>query len=122
MTPPTPPDRQQQGQAAESQACRHLQQQGLELIERNYRCRQGEIDLIMREKQSIVFVEVRYRSNANFGGAAASVDQRKQAKLIGAASYYLQLHPVLAQQPARFDVVAITPTTLEWIRDAFQAA
>ncbi len=122
MIPATPPDRQQQGQAAEAQACRHLQQQGLELIERNYRCRQGEIDLIMRDKQSIVFVEVRYRSNTNFGGAAASVDQRKQAKLIGAASHYLQQHHALAQQPARFDVIAITPTTLEWIRDAFQTA
>lgn len=108
------------GQEAEAQACRHLQQQGLALIERNYRCRQGEIDLIMRDRQSTVFVEVRYRSNPTFGGAAAGVDCRKQAKLIAAAGHYLQQHPALAQQPARFDVIAIAPGALEWIRDAFQ--
>lgn len=121
MTPP-PANRQQRGQAAEEQACRHLQQQGLTLIERNYRCRLGEIDLVMRDGASTVFVEVRYRSNPGFGGGAASVDGRKQSKLIAAASHYLQQHPALAQQPARFDVVAIAPTALEWIRDAFQAA
>ena len=118
----TPQGRRQQGQMAEAEACRHLQQQGLGLVERNYQCRSGEIDLIMREQQSLVFVEVRYRSSAQFGGAAASVDPRKQAKLIAAASHYLQQHPALAQHPARFDVVAITPTALEWIRDAFQTA
>lgn len=122
MTPASTKERQQQGQAAEAEACRHLQQQGLELIERNYRCRQGEIDLIMRDGKSTVFVEVRYRSNPNFGGAAASVDPRKQGKLIATASHYLQQHHALAQQPARFDVIAIAPGTLEWIRDAFQTA
>lgn len=114
-------ERQQQGQSAEEQACRYLQQRGLELVERNYRCRQGEIDLIMRDRQSTIFVEVRYRSSSRFGGAAASVDRRKQEKLIAAASHYLQHHPRLAQQPARFDVVAITPEALQWIEDAFQA-
>lgn len=108
------------GQEAEEHACRYLQQQGLQLIERNYRCRQGEIDLIMRDKQGTVFVEVRYRSNPNFGGGAESVDQRKQHKLIAAAAHYLQQHHTLAQQPARFDVIAIAPGALEWIRDAFQ--
>lgn len=122
MTPASTKERQQQGLAAEAEACRHLQQQGLELIERNYRCRQGEIDLIMKDGKSTVFVEVRYRSNPNFGGAAASVDPRKQGKLIATASHYLQQHHALAQQPARFDVIAIAPGTLEWIRDAFQTA
>ena len=121
MTPTSNNERQQRGQAAEAQACRHLQQHGLELIERNYRCRQGEIDLIMRAGKCTVFVEVRYRSNPSFGGAAASVDPRKQGKLIAAASHYLQHHPNLAQQPARFDVIAIAPGALDWIRDAFQA-
>ena len=112
----------QQGDEAEEQACRHLQHQGLQLIERNYRCRQGEIDLIMRDRESTVFVEVRYRSNPNFGGGAESVNQRKQSKVIAAASHYLQQHPALAQRPARFDVIAINPASLEWIRDAFQTA
>lgn len=122
MTTAPPPAAQQQGQTAETQACHHLQQQGLTLIERNYLCRLGEIDLIMKEGQSLIFVEVRYRSSNHFGGAAASVDPRKQSKLINTASHYLQQHPALAQHPARFDVIAITPTTLEWIRDAFQVA
>lgn len=108
------------GQETEEQACRYLQQQGLQLIERNYRCRQGEIDLIMKHHQSTVFVEVRYRSNPNFGSSAESVDYRKQSKLIATAAHYLQQHHTLAQQPARFDVIAIAPGTLEWIRDAFQ--
>lgn len=113
---------QQQGDAAEELACQHLQRQGLTLIERNYRCRHGEIDLVMRDKESTVFVEVRYRNNSSFGGSAVSVDGRKQTKLIAAASHYLQHHPALAQRPARFDVVAIAPGALEWIRDAFQAS
>lgn len=114
--------RQAQGAEAEAQARRHLQNQGLTLIESNYRCRQGEIDLIMDDRGSTVFVEVRYRRSATFGGGAASVDGRKQARLIAAASHYLQRHPALAQRPARFDVIAIGPGALEWIRDAFQAA
>lgn len=112
--------RQQQGQAAEERACRYLQQQGLELIERNYRCRQGEIDLIMRDGRCTVFVEVRSRRSAAFGGAAESVGHVKQARVIAAASHYLQRHAVLAQHPARFDVIAITADALEWFKDAFQ--
>ena len=114
-------DHQQRGHEAEERACRYLQQQGLQLIHRNYRCRQGELDLIMRDQQSTVFIEVRYRSNPNFGNSAESVDGRKQAKLIATAMHYLQQHPTLARRPARFDVIAIAPGTLEWIRDAFQS-
>jgi putative endonuclease len=116
--------RQAAGENAENQACDYLQQQGLELLERNYRCRQGEIDLIMRDGAYTVFVEVRYRRNTGFGSGAETVDNRKQQKLISAASLYLQQHRRLAQQPARFDVVSMsrqadTPQ-IEWIRDAFQ--
>ena len=117
-------NKQQTGQAAESKACDHLQQHGLQLIERNYHCRQGEIDLIMRDGNYTVFVEVRYRRNSGFGSAAESVDQRKQRKIISTASHYLQQHSKLAQQPARFDVVSISPqgkeTNIDWIQDAFQ--
>jgi len=118
--------RQATGENAEKQACDYLRQQGLELLERNYRCRQGEIDLIMRDGAYTVFVEVRYRRNTGFGSGAETVDSRKQQKLITTASLYLQQHRRLAQQPARFDVVSMSQQTdiaqIEWIRDAFQIA
>lgn len=103
------------GQAAEEQALRYLQQQGLDLVERNFSCRCGEIDLIMREKQTLVFVEVRQRSSRRFGGAAASVTSAKQARLVQTAALYLQR---FAKPPAcRFDLVAIDGDVLEWLQD-----
>ena len=118
--------RQQQGAAAEDNACRYLEQQGLRLIERNYRCRLGEVDLIMEEGKSTVFVEVRFRSNPNYGSGAESVDYRKQQKLIATASHYLQKYPQRARQPARFDVISIGKTSpqanINWIQNAFQAS
>ena len=122
---PSPSDRRQAGQAAETQARRHLERHGLKLIELNYRCRAGEIDLIMEEGESIVFVEVRLRNNPAFGSGAESVDWRKQHKLTATAMHYLQRHPHQARRPARFDVVAISGSTggneIAWIKDAFQA-
>lgn len=112
------------GRQAEQQALRYLEARGLRLLERNFRSRHGEIDLIMRETDFLVFIEVRYRRSRAYGGAAASVDRNKQARLVSTALYYLQCHPGSAQQPTRFDVVALTPrdgaTDIEWIRDAFQ--
>ena len=113
-------ERKAQGDAAEKQACTHLQQAGLRLIEKNFHCRQGEIDLIMQEGEALVFIEVRYRRNNHFGNAAESVNARKQAKLISTAQYYLLKHPKLAHAPCRFDVVSITGHELEWIKNAFQ--
>lgn len=120
---------QASGQQAETIALQYLQQQGLQLITRNYRCRRGEIDLIMQHRDSLVFIEVRYRRNRRFGGAVASVDRRKQDKLIMSALHYLQENRQAARQPARFDVIAIhaqlDPVTqqhdIQWIQDAFQA-
>ena len=114
------------GEQAETAACAYLQRHGLQLVERNYRCAHGEIDLIMREQQTLVFVEERYRTGTNFGGAAASVDARKQAKLTAAALHYLQRHPGARRQPCRFDVMALTAgvseEAIEWIRSAFEAS
>jgi len=114
------------GQAAEATACRYLLDHGLELIDRNYRCRHGEIDLIMRDGSYLVFVEVRYRSNRCFAGGAETVDRRKQSKLAATAMQYLQSHPVAAAGPARFDVVAIDGQPgkdgLQWLRNAFDVA
>lgn len=108
------------GSAAEQRAAAFLQQQKLTLLERNYRCRFGEIDLIMRENDTVVFVEVRMRSSDHFGGAAASITATKQARLIRAARHYLAgQHDDL---PCRFDAILISGergNEIEWIRNAF---
>lgn len=111
------------GAQAEDQALAYLRQQGLTLLERNYRCRGGEIDLVMRDGGQIVFVEVRYRKSQAFGGALASVGPRKQARLIVAARHYLASRR--SDRPARFDVAAVSSEqgklAIQWIKDAFQA-
>jgi putative endonuclease len=114
---------QARGRAAEDTALRFLEDRGLVLLERNYRCRMGELDLVMRDGDSLVFVEVRARGQAGFGGAAASVGRAKQRRLVAAARHFLMTHPRAAELPARFDVVAISGSDGEnpphWIRAAF---
>lgn len=113
------------GRLAEERARRHLEDHGLKLLETNFRCPGSELDLIMRDGDCVVFVEVRFRRSARFGGGAESVDRRKQEKLTACALYYLQRHRRLARLAARFDVVALTPQGgdyhIDWIRNAFQA-
>jgi len=109
------------GKSKEKLACQYLEEKGFKLIEKNYYCRRGEIDLIMRDQDSLVFVEVRYRKNANFGSALESVNTKKQKCLIFSAEHYLQqTHTPLA---ARFDVVAIsgsdTNPVIDWVKNAF---
>ncbi len=106
------------GGDAESAALSFLEERGLRLVERNYRCRMGEIDLIMREKDTLVFVEVRKRSSRDFGGAAASITDAKQKKLIHAARHYLSK---FGSEPAcRFDALLYDETGKpEWIKNAF---
>ncbi len=112
------------GAWAEDLACRHLLDQGLRLVSRNYRCRHGEIDLVMLDATTIAFVEVRLRSRTDFGSGAESVDARKQARLLSSAEHYLQRHATLLAD-CRFDVVSIRRSgnsyQLEWIRNAFTA-
>ena len=106
------------GGEKERLACAYLQDKGLHLLERNYRCRRGEIDMVMREADTLVFVEVRFRASARFGTPAETVDLRKQRKLAAAASHYLQRNPT--NLPCRFDVIALNGTNrIDWIRDAF---
>jgi putative endonuclease len=110
-----------QGSAAEERAMRYLQARGLRLVERNYRSRSGEIDLIMRQANTLVFVEVRYRRSRRFGSAVETVTPTKQRRLIRAASGYLQRHNL--DLPCRFDVVGVSgpqQEEIEWISDAFQ--
>lgn len=105
----------QKGKAAEQLALHYLEQQGLRLVETNYSTRMGEIDLIMWQQHTLVFVEVRQRNNLNFGGAAASVGLVKQKKLWKTAQIYLQRY---TSPPAcRFDLLAINGGKVEWIRD-----
>lgn len=108
------------GTQAELSAAQFLQRQGLTLLQRNYRCRHGEIDLILQDGSTLVFAEVRLRSRSDFGGAAASIDHAKQQKLIRSAQHYLATLP--HTPPCRFDAVLLqTPdgTGIEWVRNAF---
>jgi putative endonuclease len=110
------------GDAAEEAALAFLRQQGLKLEARNFKARGGEIDLIMRHAQTLVFVEVRARNRADYGGAAASVTATKQQRIAKAAAQYLQQRGG-ATPACRFDVVAIAPDAApHWIQSAFDAA
>ncbi|MEW6705346.1 MAG: YraN family protein [Pseudomonadota bacterium] len=117
----------QAGDAAEALALRHLLRQGLALVQRNYRvargphARGGEVDLIMRAPDgTLVFVEVRARSGAGHGGAAASVNGRKQRRVIYAAQHFLL--SLASPPPCRFDVVAIDGDAVQWLPAAFDAS
>ncbi|AFM34503.1 MULTISPECIES: YraN family protein [Stutzerimonas] len=118
-------DSQSSGRSAEALALRHLCDQGLRLLTRNWSCRSGELDLVMLDGDTVVFVEVRYRRYAAWGGALESIDARKQQKLIKAAQLFLQKESRWARSPCRFDVVAITSAgqteNLNWIRNAFDS-
>nr|WP_314901395.1 YraN family protein [uncultured Deefgea sp.] len=107
------------GAAAEQRAADFIVAQGLKLIARNWRCRFGEIDLIAKDAKTLVFIEVRARTNANFGGAASSIQRSKQEKLIRTAQMYLQaLSPL---PPCRFDAICIDGDDLVWLKDCIQA-
>ena len=114
----------QAGDAAEDRALAHLEAAGLRLVARNYRTPGrggGEIDLVMRERDgTLVFVEVRQRASAAFGGAAASVGAVKQRRLVFAARHFLMRLPV--HPPCRFDVVSVQAGQVDWLRAAFDAS
>jgi putative endonuclease len=115
------------GQPFEEQAERLLQCHGLSILERNYSARTGEIDIIATEGDVLVFVEVRARSHRRFGGAAKSVDKKKQRRLILTAQHYLQRHNRGIDRRCRFDVIAFEPRQsgagrpVHWFRGAFTA-
>ncbi|WXL25013.1 YraN family protein [Ectopseudomonas mendocina] len=117
-------DTRASGAAAEALARQHLEQQGLRLVAQNWRCRLGELDLVMLHADTVVFVEVRYRRHRAWGGAAESVDARKREKLCRAAQQFLLQESRWAKHPCRFDVIAVnadshTPARLDWIQNAF---
>jgi len=107
-----------QGEMAEQLALNYLSQQGLQLRERNFRCRLGELDLIMTDKQTLVIVEVRFRKNNHYGSAAESVTVSKQSRIIAATQVYLSRNQ--SDGAIRFDVVAISgDLVINWIKNAF---
>ena len=111
------------GRKAEDIACIRLQQAGLALTTRNYRSPYGEIDLVMQERDTLVFVEVRYRSSDDFGTPAETVDARKQARLRATAEHYLQNTPRASKKACRFDIVALTGDgeggDFRWLQNVF---
>lgn len=110
--------RQQAGDAAEDRALRYLEAQGMRLVERNFRCKGGEIDLILQAGQTLVFVEVRKRAGDTHGDAAASITPRKQARILLAAQVFLQRYRELP--PCRIDVVTVDGERLRWLRNAVE--
>lgn len=116
---------QTSGSRGEAAALARLQASGLRLLASNWRCRTGELDLVMLEGDTVVFVEVRYRRHIGWGGALASVDRRKQQKLVRTAAQFLQSEPHWNNRPCRFDVVALggdeQAPSFDWIRNAFDS-
>lgn len=119
--------RQRLGDEAEALARRHLARNGLECLATNYRCRVGEIDLVMEDEGTLVFVEVRYRGAGARYDAITSVSNAKQRRIILATERFLSRYPKLAAREIRFDVVCIDRSAsgearLQWLRDAFRPA
>ena len=120
MWPIRQSDKQRQGQGCEERALQHLVGHGLKLVEANYHCKSGEIDLILRDGDALVFVEVRQRASRSHGGAAASIGPAKSRRIVRAAQTYLQR---FARMPAcRIDVVAFDGAAIDWLRDAIQVS
>lgn len=113
------------GLQAEELALRYLEDRGLRRVERNFSSRRGEIDLVMQDRDTLVFIEVRFRRDSRFGSAAESVTSRKQQRIVKAASHFLCSKKQWRDHPCRFDVLAISGGSerqkIDWIRDAFSA-
>ena len=114
------------GASAERMAESYLERQGLTLLQRNFQCQLGEIDLIMEHGESVVFVEVRFRKSSRFGSAAETVTPGKQRKIVKAAQHYLVHNKPVRHRPLRFDVIGIMPTetgsyAYDWLPNAFYA-
>lgn len=124
--PVAPNRRRETGLAHEAYAAQYLVQQGLQLIESNYNCRVGEIDLIMKDGSTLVFIEVRYRTRSDFIDPVTSVNYRKQKKLLRTAATYLKYHGLTNRVPCRIDVLGLSGSgknddiRFNWIRNAIQ--
>jgi len=101
----------------EERACEYLRKQGVMILERNYRCKIGEIDIIGKDGDCIVFLEVKYRRTNDFGHAFFAVDTKKQSRICRCAAIYCMQNACV--QELRYDVIGITDTQIEWIKNAF---
>jgi len=109
-----------QGEKSEQLACRYLLKQGLQLIEKNFRSKYGEIDLIMKDNETLVIIEVRFRKSNKYGGALESISRKKQSRIIATTQYYLSTHKV--NSSIRFDAITMSSNTdINWIKNAFTA-
>ncbi|MCM1427066.1 MAG: YraN family protein [Eubacterium sp.] len=107
------------GTEKEEAACGYLEQNGVRIVEKNFRCRQGEIDMIGYDKDYLVFFEVKYRKDDAKGNAAQAVGVRKQKKICRVSDYYRMIHGYADDTPIRFDVIAIDGSNIEWFQNAF---
>lgn len=112
-------NKRQIGTKAEELAAQYLTRNGMRIVERNFRCRQGEIDLIGYHEGYLVFAEVKYRSTADMGSPEAAVGNTKQMKICRVADYYRMLYHIGMSTPVRYDVIAIQGETYHWYRNAF---
>lgn len=107
------------GEKSEQIAYTYLLEQGLQSIEKNFRCKYGELDLIMRDSHTLVIVEVRFRRSNKYGGAVESITLKKQTRIIAATHYYLLINKI--NSPIRFDVITMSnDSDINWIKNAFQ--
>ena len=112
-------NKRETGTKYEEQAAAYVVTRGLVLLEKNYRCRQGEVDLIGVHEDCLVFIEVKYRKNARSGMPEEAVDKRKQAKICLVSDYYRLTHPFNSKRQVRYDVVAICGDDTRWYQNAY---
>lgn len=106
------------GEQSEQLAQQYLIKQGLQAVEKNYHCKHGELDLIMRDQETIVIIEVRYRKSSKFGGAEESITPTKQSRIIATTQHYLLVNKI--KRAIRFDVIAMSGNNeINWIQNAF---
>lgn len=110
-------NKRQIGTFYENAACEYLKKQGVCILEQNYRCKIGEIDIIGRQGDCVIFVEVKYRKSEEFGAPLAVVDVNKQKTICKCAAVYCMRHPHVTQ--IRYDVIGITDTQINWVQNAF---
>jgi putative endonuclease len=114
-------DRRETGSRAETTACAFLESQGFTIVTRNFLRRVGELDIVARDGDLLIIVEVRTRASDRYGGAAASIGRGKQRRIAATAGLLLQRHPDLRRCRVRFDVIVVRDGRIEWLKHAFDA-
>ncbi len=112
-------DNKVKGNRGEAKACDYLRKQGYQIIKQNYRCKVGEVDIIARDGEYLVFVEVKYRKNAIHGMPQESVTFAKQKKISATAGYYMMTHHIKENTSVRFDVISVLDEEVALIKNAF---